>query len=110
MRPPVPAPSALIVVRPPKNQKCSPSPGPRAMGARAPSGAVVVSAALMEDMRESLTSATADNHPPRAGIFLARRGRLARMGGKVARLIEDIDLLGAQGLPREEFFAELSPR
>ncbi|QEC47765.1 helix-turn-helix transcriptional regulator [Baekduia soli] len=28
----------------------------------------------------------------------------------VERLIEEIDLLGARGLPREEFFAELSPR
>src|SRR3954451_11267773 len=34
-RPPVPAPSALIFVSPPKNQKCSPSPGPWVMGAPA---------------------------------------------------------------------------
>jgi DNA-binding CsgD family transcriptional regulator len=32
------------------------------------------------------------------------------MGSKVERLIEEIDVLGARGLPREEFFAELSPR
>src|SRR4051794_17712278 len=32
------------------------------------------------------------------------------MTGKVGRLIGEIDLLGARGLPREEFFAELSPR
>ncbi|HEX4034071.1 MAG TPA: helix-turn-helix transcriptional regulator [Solirubrobacteraceae bacterium] len=28
----------------------------------------------------------------------------------IERLIEEIDLLGSRGLPREEFFAELSPR
>jgi DNA-binding CsgD family transcriptional regulator len=32
------------------------------------------------------------------------------MGGHLARLIDEIDLLGSRGLPREEFFAELSPR
>jgi hypothetical protein len=32
------------------------------------------------------------------------------MGWTVERLIEEIDLLGSRGLPREEFFAELSPR
>ena len=32
------------------------------------------------------------------------------MGGKVERLTDEIDLLGSRGLPREEFFAELSPR
>ena len=32
------------------------------------------------------------------------------MGWTVARLIEEIDLLGSRGLPREELFAELSPR
>ena len=26
------------------------------------------------------------------------------------RLIDEIDLLGARGLPRKEFFAELAPR
>src|SRR5258708_33679904 len=111
MRPPVPAPSALIVVRPPKNQKCSPSPGARAMGARAPFGVfVAVSAVCMEDMPGSLISATGVNHPPRRGICPARHARLTRMDWKVERLIEEIDLLGSRGLPREEFFAELSAR
>jgi DNA-binding CsgD family transcriptional regulator len=32
------------------------------------------------------------------------------MGWSVERLIDEIDLLGARGLPRKEFFAELSPR
>jgi hypothetical protein len=32
------------------------------------------------------------------------------MGWTVERLIEEIDRLGSRGLPREEFFAELSPR
>jgi DNA-binding CsgD family transcriptional regulator len=32
------------------------------------------------------------------------------MGWTVERLIEEIDLLGSRGLPREELFAELSPR
>lgn len=32
------------------------------------------------------------------------------MEWSVSRLVEDIDLLGSRGLPREEFFAELSPR
>ncbi|HEX4437239.1 MAG TPA: helix-turn-helix transcriptional regulator [Solirubrobacteraceae bacterium] len=32
------------------------------------------------------------------------------MGWTVARLIEEIDVLGSRALPREEFFAELSPR
>jgi DNA-binding CsgD family transcriptional regulator len=32
------------------------------------------------------------------------------MAWTVERLIEEIDLLGSRGLPREEFFAELSPR
>jgi DNA-binding CsgD family transcriptional regulator len=32
------------------------------------------------------------------------------MGWTVERLIGEIDLLGSRGLPREEFFAELSPR
>jgi DNA-binding CsgD family transcriptional regulator len=32
------------------------------------------------------------------------------MGWTVERLIDEIDLLGSRGLPREEFFAELSPR
>jgi hypothetical protein len=32
------------------------------------------------------------------------------MGWKVERLIEEVDLLGSRGLPREQFFAELSPR
>src|SRR5256885_16225889 len=32
------------------------------------------------------------------------------MSWSVERLAEDIDLLGSRGLPREEFFAELSPR
>jgi len=53
---------------------------------------------------------TGANYPPRAGIFLARGARLTRMGWTVERLIEEIDRLGSQGLPREEFFAELSPR
>src|ERR1700735_4219724 len=48
--------------------------------------------------------------PPRGGIFLAVRGTLIGMGVSPDRLIEGIDLLGSRGLPREEFFAELSPR
>jgi DNA-binding CsgD family transcriptional regulator len=32
------------------------------------------------------------------------------MGSSPERLIDEIDLLGTRGLPREEFFAELSPR
>src|SRR5258705_1192421 len=32
------------------------------------------------------------------------------MGWTVERLIGEIDMLGAGGLPRKEFFAELSPR
>ena len=32
------------------------------------------------------------------------------MAWKAERLIDEIDLLGSRGLPREEFFAELSPR
>ena len=32
------------------------------------------------------------------------------MGWKVERLIEEVELLGSRGLPREQFFAELSPR
>jgi len=32
------------------------------------------------------------------------------MGWSPERLVEEIDLLGSRGLPREEFFAELSPR
>ncbi len=32
------------------------------------------------------------------------------MGWSPGRLVEEIDLLGSRGLPREEFFAELSPR
>lgn len=32
------------------------------------------------------------------------------MGGAVVRLIDEIDRLGSRGLPREAFFAELSPR
>lgn len=50
--------------------------------------------------------------PLRAGIFSAWRTRatMAGMSWSVERLVEDIDLLGSRGLPREEFFAELSPR
>ena len=55
-------------------------------------------------------SVTGANHPPRPGIFLARPARLTRVDAKGARLIEEIDLLASRGLPREEFFAELSPR
>ncbi len=81
------------------------------MGARAPFGVLVaVSAVFMEDMPGSLISATGVNHPPRPGICPARHARLTRMDWKVERLIEEIDLLGSRGLPREEFFAELSPR
>jgi hypothetical protein len=50
------------------------------------------------------------NHPPRPGIFLARRARLTRMAWKLERLIKELDLLSSRGLPREQFFAELSPR
>ncbi len=32
------------------------------------------------------------------------------MGSTVESLVKEIDLLGSRGLPREEFFAELSPR
>ncbi len=32
------------------------------------------------------------------------------MGWTIERLVDEIDLLGSRGLPREEFFAELSPR
>ena len=32
------------------------------------------------------------------------------MRWKVERLIEEVDVLGSRGLPREQFFAELSPR
>jgi DNA-binding CsgD family transcriptional regulator len=32
------------------------------------------------------------------------------MGWTIKRLVDEIDLLGSRGLPREEFFAELSPR
>ena len=32
------------------------------------------------------------------------------MASNVGRLVEEIDLLGSRGLPREELFAELSPR
>nr|MDQ4041852.1 helix-turn-helix transcriptional regulator [Actinomycetota bacterium] len=35
---------------------------------------------------------------------------LARMAWTVERLIDEIDLLGSRGLPRQEFFAELAPR
>jgi DNA-binding CsgD family transcriptional regulator len=48
--------------------------------------------------------------PLRGGIFSAARATLACMGWSVQRLAEEIDLLGSRGLPREEFFAELSPR
>jgi len=50
------------------------------------------------------------DHPSRAGIFLARRGTLERMESRVERLVDEIDLLAARGLPRKEFFAELTPR
>jgi DNA-binding CsgD family transcriptional regulator len=32
------------------------------------------------------------------------------MGWSLEQLVEEVDLLGSRGLPREEFFAELSPR
>src|SRR4051812_2365974 len=104
MRPPVWAPSALIVVRPPKNQRCSPSPGPRAMGA--------VAAASVEVMAASLLRPRPVHHPPRGGILLAReaRGTLSPMAGTVEQLAGEIDVLATRGLPREEFFAELSAR
>src|SRR4051795_5894541 len=44
------------------------------------------------------------------GIFPAPRETLARMAWSSERLIDDIDLLAARGLPRKEFFAELAPR
>ena len=37
-------------------------------------------------------------------------GDWRRMQRSIERLIDDIDLLAARGLPRKEFFAELSPR
>ena len=36
------------------------------------------------------------------------RETLARMAWPPERLIDEVDLLGAQGLPRKEFFAELA--
>src|SRR3954451_21401387 len=44
------------------------------------------------------------------GMFPAPRETLARMAWSPERLIDEVALLGARGLPREEFFAELSPR
>src|SRR3954452_10665721 len=44
------------------------------------------------------------------GIFPAPRETLARMAWSPERLIDEIDLLAARGLPRKEFFAELAPR
>src|SRR3954470_11872964 len=44
------------------------------------------------------------------GIFPAPRETLARMAWAPERLIDEVALLGARGLPRKEFFAELSPR
>jgi DNA-binding CsgD family transcriptional regulator len=56
-------------------------------------------------------------HPLRAGIFRARE-LLAAVDNagmtpprwSVDRLREEIELLGARGLPRDEYFAELAPR
>src|SRR5947209_11472869 len=92
-----PSPAALIVVRPPKNQRCSPVPGCCAMGV-----SVVMGAAC--------SLAGPHDHPPRAGIFLARRGRLGSVAGSVEQLVDEIDRLSARALPRKEFFAELAPR
>src|SRR3954470_9254256 len=44
------------------------------------------------------------------GIFPAPRETLARMAWSPERLIDEVALLGARGLPRKEFFAELAPR
>src|SRR3954467_13515681 len=44
------------------------------------------------------------------GIFPAPRETLARMAWSPQRLIDEVELLGARGLPRREFFAELAPR
>src|SRR5947207_4667914 len=44
------------------------------------------------------------------GVFPAPCETLARMAWSPERLIDEVDLLSARGLPREEFFAELSPR
>src|SRR3954452_23360623 len=44
------------------------------------------------------------------GIFPAPRETLAHMAWSPERLIDEVALLGARGLPRKEFFAELAPR
>ena len=53
---------------------------------------------------------TGADHPTRAGIFLAPPWDTRSHGGSPDRLIDEIDLIGARGLPRKEFFAELSSR
>jgi DNA-binding CsgD family transcriptional regulator len=50
------------------------------------------------------------DHPPRAGIFLARCGRLGSVARSVEQLVDEVDRLAARALPRKEFFAELAPR
>src|SRR5262245_61959783 len=110
-RPPVSAPSALMVVSPPKNQRCSPSPGWWAMGARVSCDALIVVPPLSIDaMHGACASRLAAAIPARVGVFRALCETLARMAWSPERLIDEVDVLSARGLPRMEFFAELAPR
>ena len=65
-------PSALIVVSPPKNQKCSPSSGPRAIRCevRRPARSWWSSTALMEDVRAVWSPRPAPTIPRVRGSFL----------------------------------------
>src|SRR5438270_11975158 len=92
-----PSPAALIVVSPPKNQRCSPVPGCCAMGVR-----VVMCAACSARRRATI---------PRArGSLLHAVRHFGRWARSVEALIDEIDLLACRGLPRKQFFAELAPR
>src|SRR5262245_55221521 len=100
-----------MVVRPPKNQRCSPSPGPWAMGARVSCDALIVVPPLsIASMRAACGSRRLVTIPARMGVFVARCATLARMAWSPERLVDEVDALSARGLPRAEFFSELAPR
>src|SRR6478609_6118909 len=109
-RPPVSDPSALIVVSPPKNQRCSPSPARRATGAAVPVEPVMAVSCVVDIRAPTVLAQPAADYPPAQGDLFGGRGTLAGMAWSPGRLLEEIDLLGSRALPREEFFAELSPR
>ena len=112
-RPPVCSPAALIVVRPPKNQSASPSPGARRdRGARDRCIGCHVGVSLVEFGADRILDAGAVTAPsPARGDISCRVGARYSWGdGRPPASLDEIASLAARALPREQLFAELAPR